>query len=677
MEKNKIVDVSTLTLADMPDLHFTRPNHRTGRGKRGVVYAAEVCAFDIETTTLDDIQQSFMYVWQFAIEDKVFIGRTWEDFRKFLKYLKIVSNGYRVLVFVHNLSYEFQFLSGIYHFDNEDVFCTESRKILYCVLNDWVEFRCSYLLSNMSLAELTNKYNVEHKKLSGEDFDYSIKRYPWTPITDTELQYCINDVLGLVESVHAIMELYNDTLYTLPLTSTGFVRREVKRAMHPFKPQIKEIFPDYEVFKLLRAEFRGGNTHANRYYTGDVIRQRGNSYDISSSYPSAQCNRLYPVTPFKELVNPSPRLIDHLIEREKALIFHVKLYDVKLRCWYWAVPYIPLAKCISWKDIQNDNGRILSASMVELSVTDIDWKIIVEEYSFSSCEVIRGYKSNYGKLLDGIRETNIQYFKAKTELKGIAGQELYYMKSKNLLNSIYGMSCQNPAKALLLFNDCLYEEDTTYTEKELLERSKKQAFTVYQFACWTTSHARAALEEGIKICGDSLLYVDTDSCKVIGERDFTSYNERQKQAALESGLYATDKNGVTHYGGVFEFDGAFDAFCTLGAKKYCYIDTGGKLHLTVSGVGKKRGAAALEAAGGIDAFKPGFIFHNCGKTASVYNDENFGEYNIDGHTLNITRNVVIEEKDYTLSLTDDYEEIIKQSKQFLQKMGEFIKNTTL
>lgn len=41
---------------------------------------------------------------------------------------------------------------------------------------------------------------------------------------------------------------------------------------------------------------------------------------------------------------------------------------------------------------------------------------------------------------------------------------------------------------------------------------------------------------------------------------------------------------------------------------------------------------------------------------------------IDGHKLFITRNVVIEEQDYTLSKTAEYSELIKESKQYLYKI---------
>ena len=183
----KIIWASDVKLSDIPELHFARPDKRTNRGRRDITYVKEICSFDIETTTLKSINQSFMYIWQFAIEDQVYMGRTWQEFKKFLSLLKIVTGGNRILCFIHNASYEFQFLSGIFTFDHDSVFCVESRKILYFVLDGWLEFRCSYLLSNMGLDEMTNKYDVVHKKRSGEEFNYDIIRYPWTALSDEEL----------------------------------------------------------------------------------------------------------------------------------------------------------------------------------------------------------------------------------------------------------------------------------------------------------------------------------------------------------------------------------------------------------------------------------------------------------------------------------------------------------
>ena len=640
-------------------------------------YNAQVCAFDIETTALPEMQQSVMYIWQFAIEDYVIIGRTWEEFKTLVKWLNTLSNNRRTVVYVHNLSYEFQFLSGIFHFENEDVFPMENRKVLKAVLGN-IEFRCSYLLTNLSLSALTKRYGVEHQKLSGEEYDYSVRRFSDSPMTMKEMEYCVNDVLGLVESIHKILELNEDTLTSIPLTSTGFVRRIVKNAMREEHQQIINSYPDYELFKLLRKAFRGGNTHANRYMADEVITGDIHSMDITSSYPFQQVCKQFPVFPFEKVHSTDIHYCDKLIDRGKAVLMHVALSNISIRGKHIVIPYIPYDKTISCVNPLIDNGRILQADYLEMVVTDIDWEIIIKQYQFSAT-LITAYKTTYGKLPDGIVKSNIEFYRKKTELKGVAGQELFYMKNKELLNSIYGMSVQNPVKRSILFNDvdsdtpALYMEDESISDEDLLKKSKKKAFTCYQFGVWTTAHARKSLEDGIEICGDDLLYCDTDSCKFIGNHDFTVYNEQVKQLAVAGGLYATDIKGITHYGGVYELDGNYEAFITQGAKKYAYLENG-ELHITVSGVAKKAGAEALKQAGGLDAFREEFVFHNCGKTESIYNDTPLGWVKVDGRKIYISRNVFIHEQDYTLGRTNEYTDVINLSKQDLMKICRHLKN---
>ena len=640
-------------------------------------YNAQVCAFDIETTALPEIEQSVMYIWQFAIEDYVIIGRTWEEFKTLVKWLNTLSKGRRTVIYVHNLSYEFQFLSGIFHFENDCVFPMENRKVLKAVLGN-LEFRCSYLLTNLSLSALTKRYNVEHQKLSGEEYDYSVRRFSDTPMSRQEIEYCVNDVLGLVESIHKILELNEDSLTSIPLTATGFVRRICKNAMREEHQQILNSYPDYEVFKLLRKAFRGGNTHANRYMADEVITGNICSMDITSSYPFQQVCKKFPVFPFEKVHSTDIHYCDKLIEQGKAVLMHIALSDVHIRGKHIVIPYIPLDKTISLLNPVCDNGRILQADYLEMVVTDIDWQIIIKQYSFSA-SLVTAYKTTYGKLPEGIVKSNIEFYRKKTELKGVKGQELFYMKNKELLNSIYGMSVQNPVKRSILFNDiegnepALYMEDDSISDEDLLKKSKKKAFTCYQFGVWTTAHARKSLEDGIDICGDDLLYCDTDSCKFIGEKDFSGYNQKVQQLAVAGGLYATDIKGTTHYGGVYELDGMYQAFITQGAKKYAYMEDG-NLHITVSGVAKKQGAEALIQAGGLDAFREGFVFHHCGKTESIYNDSPMGFVPVDGRKIYISRNVYIKEQDYTLGRTDEYTDIINLSKQDLMKICKHLQN---
>lgn len=647
------------------------PKHQGLRKKK--TYAAEVCSFDIETTALPELEQSIMYVWQFSIDNRIVImGRTWEQFHHMLYEIQNRLAGMTVVIYVHNLSYEFQYLSGVYSFSTAEVFATDSHQILRCEMLGSYEFRCSYRLVNMGLKAAADRYNKTWKKLSGESFDYTKERYPDTPLERKELLYCAYDVLTVVEMIHAVMALNEDDLYTIPSTSTGYVRRHVKKAMRPYHYKIEYLFPSYELFLLLRAAFRGGNTHANRYYAGYTLEDM-RSRDISSSYPHQQICKQFPMSPFKECSDKRFSHLDFMMDHNTALLLHISISKCHLRDPYVTVPYLPFAKCVHWsRDCVLDNGRILSGSYVEFVCTDIDYRIIRSQYD-GDWEIMDCYKSRYDFLPDPIRDSNKLFYTRKTELKGVAGQELIYFKNKELLNSIYGMSVQNPVKFSMLYDMGEFMPDMSKTPEQILQGQRKRSFLVYQWGVWTTAHARADLQSGIDICGDYLVYVDTDSCKYIAkpeiEKKFSKLNEHTVKLSEACGAYADDKNGVRHYTGVFEDDGSMKSFRTMGAKKYVYVDQQDRLHLTVSGVSKKAGAQELMEAGGIDAFGDGFIFHDSGKVAVKYNNiSQEAEYK--GRRLTITNNAYLYPVEYTLGLTEEYDELLKVSSKTLKKVQE-------
>lgn len=431
-----------------PDQYFQTvgllKNRRGNPSGKKRHYMALTTAFDIETTLLDN-NQTIMYIWQWQFgEDYTVIGRTWDEFLQLQHDIKVCLPEDRwLVVYVHNLSYEFQFLKGVYAFQSSDVFALDSRKILKCDMWGCFEFRCSYRLSNMNLKDFTNKMDVKHKKLSGDEFNYSQKRYPWTPLTDKELVYCTNDVLGLVEAVNRKTEIDGDNLQTIPLTSTGYVRRDAKRAMRSGKTHhnfVHSILPDWEQYKVLRQAFRGGNTHANRYYAGDII-ENVHSADESSAYPYVLCNCEFPMTAFipidKSDLNPE-YITRCMTIRHKALLLVVAIKNLSLRDPFWGCPYISRDKCRNVRKASEteDNGRILSADYLEISITDIDLRIILDEYQ-GEIVFLKGWYSSYKKLPEEFVQQVIKYYKDKTELKGVSGQEVYYDKAKALLNALY------------------------------------------------------------------------------------------------------------------------------------------------------------------------------------------------------------------------------------------------
>ena len=206
-----------------------------------------------------------------------------------------------------------------------------------------------------------------------------------------------------------------------------------------------------------------------------------------------------------------------------------------------------------------------------------------------------------------------------------------------------------------------------------LKKCLKNAPFPYQWGVYTTSLARAQLQEAIKLCGDKLLYVDTDSVKVIGKIDIERLNKDLRIKAERMGAFADDKNGKRHYIGLFELDGQYEKFITQGAKRYAYITKSCcysdncvngnicNMGITVAGVSKKINeetgfSFAVEELGNINNFRVGMTWKKAGGTISVYNDEDDFDYTDKetGNTVHIIRNVAIVQGNYTMTYSKDY-----------------------
>jgi len=665
-----------------------QPLVRKGRRKhdqREVKYLPLICAFDIETTTLQDIKQAFMYHWQFQFDRYCTItGRTWEEFTDFIAGLIGALEDRTLVVYVHNLSYEWQFLSDpeIYDFIDEEVFAMDTRTILKAKMGRAIEFRCSYRLFNQGLGFVTKDYNVKHKKLDGDDYDYNKIRYPWTPLTPLELQYCYNDVRGLVESIYAIMDAYGDTLLTIPLTSTGYPRRDCKKVLYSIRAAIKKIIPTFEVYQLLRKAFRGGDTHASRHWAGAILEDIF-SDDRSSSYPDVNANRPYPMSAWYEVLPGNLNedyIVDLMTRRRKACLMEVDIYDLELADPDWPAPYLSIDKCdnILWHTYDEnpapakDNGRIIHAKALTCYLTDLDLKIILREYK-GSMVFKRCYYAAYGNLPRRFIDVINKYYAAKTSLKGIDGEEINYLEAKKKNNGIYGMEATDPIKVKINYDGIELAFDPEPDIGALYEEYTKKAWIPYSWGVWTTAWARYELHRGMWTIADDpegggcwdLVYWDTDSLKHFNEHRETldKLNRSYMKSSKSNKAMGIDSKGKTHYMGVFESEGKYKTFLTWGAKKYAYTyeGEGGKCHVTIAGVNKKKGAEELQRAGGLKALKDGFVFRDAGGTESRYNDTVPPEYQdlvIDGHKLHITKNIALSPSTYKLGYTADYMEIL-------------------
>ena len=661
-----------------------KPKRNKSKDKKRIIDA--YCAFDIETSTVwlnDDRSlfdvHSFMYIWQFQIEEHTVIGRTWAEFMSFLHCLSMVlfklnkhyntAEEPKLIIWVHNLSYEFAFLSGIYKFENDDVFFRDIRKPIYCRMFQHFEFRCSYIQTNLSLSALTKQMGVP-VKLSGQKFDYSKVRFPWTELTDYELEYCITDVQSLVLAMKKRVRMNGDNLATVPITSTGYVRRDCKESLKDRFYDINEMKPDERQYRLLRKAFRGGNTHANRAYAGKIIKDVY-SYDIVSCYPTQQLTQRFPMKPF--------RWLDERLTLDRVFKFIglgyavVGLYQFKglrLKNKKTSIPYISLGRCdaLNWK---LDNGRILECDYVEIALTELDLEIVLRQYTFDEVQIMDCMVAQKDFLPEEYRAVIQSYFNKKTALKGDDSDEgqYQYVKSKNMLNSVYGMSATDPIHQEILYNDGNYTRSSydTMTEEEKQKALRSAPFP-YQWGVYTTALSRFQLQSAIDLCGDKIIYCDTDSVKTKGPAPILTLNEKLQQKAIQRRAYADDMNGHRHYIGLFEQDAYYDRFITQGAKRYAY-EKGGHLGVTVSGVTKQRNEEtgeyfAVEELKKLENFKVGMTWDKAGGTMAVYNDNDNFVYTDPGtgKTLTITKNVAIIPTTYTMTYAKDYALLLNEIK---------------
>lgn len=676
-------------IRDSPLSEIEFQNYYFKKKNRADIVNDDIMCFDIETSSgflhkdsdtlepylgkskkyYEDCKKfSICYVWQFSINDNVFWGRTLEDFKDFLQELEYYEP-HKKIVYIHNFSFEFQFLINILQFDY--VFARQARKPLFAEWSTY-QFRCSYFLTNLSLATWAEQKKLSVQKLVG-DLDYTILRTPKTKLTDTELAYCFNDVLVMYFGLLQYKEKYGHII-DIPFTQTGEVRKEVIDRMnvsseYKYRKRCIKLIPEsIEDYTLLCDCLMGGYAHSNAVHT-NIVLDNVCSKDISSSYPTVMCLEKYPMTYFEETIPCN----DYFNNDNYSYIITFDVEHLRSKRWN---TWLSFSKCSKIKGYTLDNGRVLKADYVQLSLTNIDYEIFQLCYDFDNLNIIDFRISSNGYLSPTFVKYILELYGNKTTLKGIKEKEPLYMKSKQYINSMYGMMVTKNITDTIEFEEDrwkkeLLDEKNFYTKIASEKKKLSKTFGAFQFGVWVTAYARRNLWKGILALDYNVAYCDTDSIKYI-ECDTDFFERYNKEIEMRENAKADmlgiprdkfcpkDKNGVPHRLGIFVDDGQYRKFKTLGAKKYCYVDNDNKLHMTVSGVRK----SAVSQLHDIDDFKDGTVFdvEHAQKLLMSYIDDmtpivwNKGKY--DEFYSNYQHGICAQPTTYSLGITDDYDSIL-------------------
>jgi hypothetical protein len=609
----------------------------SGRSHKADCYYYDIeVGFDIEASSVyvDGQKQALMYVWMFGIgkDQPVYYGRTWEELLTCLTIVTTsldVSMTKRLVIYIHNMAYEFQFMKQLFNWAS--VFSIGERTPIKALTENGIEFRDSYILSGMSLADVAkNLADTNLSKMTG-DLDYSKVRHSETPLTEAEMGYCESDIRILTSYVAEQIDLY-DHITRIPATNTGRVRKYVRDECYYTNPKnhrkssigrfqsYRELMVGTEAlkeptegafnpglqlttgdYKQLKRAFTGGYTHANRNYRGQVLTDVS-SFDLNSAYPGVMLTEQFPMSAARKVDISSPNDVEKLMENY-LVMFDMKLTGV--RTSIQQENYLSASKCWELEGELLNNGRVYSANRLSTTVTDVDYRIIKRAYSYKTIDItnVRIYKKGY--LPRAILRSILTLYQGKTTLKGVEGREKEYTLSKGMLNSVFGMTVTDVVQVRNLYTD-EWTQECDPADKQVNQYNKSEnRFLYYPWGVWITAYARQNLWSAILEAGDDYVYSDTDSIKLLNVKGHIPYINKYNKLVVQkltqmNTIYQFDDNllfpampnGETKVIGTWDYEGTYDRFKTLGPKRYL-TEKKGKYSLTLAGLSKEKGLRYL------------------------------------------------------------------------------------
>lgn len=651
-------------------------------GQKGIEYINLPVSFDTEFSSFYDSEgkkTGLLYAWMFGVCGLVIMGRNKEDF--LIGYKKLVrffgtGSDLRLIVYVHNLSADFEYIRKWLVWTK--IFALDSHMPVYAITEDGIEFRCSYRLSGYSLDKVGTKLYIytDIHKATGQ-LDYDKIRTPATPLTEQEIEYCCDDVK--VVCAYIMEEIIrNNGIQNIPLTKTGYVRRFARdacfRNKFAYRGLMKRLTLEPDEFLTLRDAFQGGFTHSNPQHT-DVLLYDMLPLDIASSYPAAMASERFPMGKGRLTEITSKRQFEQLLA-SNHVVFDAYFDGLHSRVYFDS--YISKSKCGVKEGVFEQNGRVVFARRVSITITEVDFVIINNVYSWDKLTVgnVWVYESDY--LPTDFVHAMLTLYREKTKLKDVEGMEYEYQKVKEDQNSFYGMTVTSPIRDIIPY-DGEWGEPVTPEIKEAIHtyNSNYQRFLFYPWGVYTTAYARRNLWTAIFETGVDHVYSDTDSEKFLHPEKhlqyITDYNKiikaKLQKACRCHGLDYADLcepcniRGQPKPLGAWTIEDRYKRFKTLGAKRYIY-ETDKGIYFTVAGL-KKQAVEWLKQNGDpfeqftdelcVPANESGRLIHTYIKEQreGIVTDYTGKEYEYVSES-----SVHLENSEYNLSMVEGYVEYI-------------------
>lgn len=644
-------------------------------------------SLDIETSsirTVDDAKFALMHDYEFNINGKLYNGRTTDDFERTIKDIQndfnTSYNHKRLVIYVHNLSYEFQFLKHHLNLVPEDVFSVSKiRTIAKAITIEGIEFRCHYLLTGKSLDRVGKELKLTKLK---DDYDYSLTRTPFTKREQIDKDYLAMDNIIVIENLKKLLKQYN--ICSIPMTKTGIVRRDVLTSVKKddfYLKQINQLQVTLSEYYQLRDTYSGGITRANALYTNKIIKNVV-GFDIKSSYIYSLIFKKYPMSTGIEIF---PSSIDELKNyfTHNAVLTTMTLTNLSSKR---EIATMSKSKCevIGYSIV--DNGRLRYADKVIVPMNEVDFKNYSDYYDFEIVNIGRTYIYKKDYLPKPLILKILDYFNKKTSWDGVIELAEEYNFSKENLNSIYGMMVTTLLHANYTYDidkGILQEDDINEIETIYDVNNNERRFTFYPWGVWCTSYSREhllQLNTKLEDIGIKVIYGDTDSwyfqyqtkanklINTINENIIEEIKAYSLERDIDIDLLAPKtRHGISTYLGTWEYDSYYKTFKTLGAKRYAgnkrQKDGSYKFVITVAGLSKNANDY-IHSKGGLRFFNDNMVIpqEHSGRLIATYIDEpittSVTDYKNNTYNINSLSSTHLEPSSYNLSINGEYKELL-------------------
>ena len=526
---------------------------------------------DFETTT----DEKDCRVWAYALcevgnIDNFIYGNNIEDFIKFCANKK---ENYQL--YFHNLKFDGEYIFNYLLNNGYEVIKDKKErrdKTFTCLISDMGQFYSieiyfhvtkkrtnkvtifdSMKILNFSVDKIAKDFNLPIQKL---ELDYDEKREIGHELTEHEIAYIRNDVEIMAR---ALEYMFNENLLKMTIGSDALTNyKQMNKNFNKYFPIL-----DFQIDSDIRKSYKGGFTFLNDIYKEKEV-GRGLVLDKNSMYPAKMKNEYLP---FGE-----PLFFEGRYEDDKLYKLYIQCFSCSFELKEGMIPTLQIKNNPSF--VPNEYIKSSEGDIVTLFLTNIDLELFFDHYNVYDITWHSGWKF---KALKGLFTTYVDYWTERKIQAKKDDNNVLYIISKLMLNSLYGKFGLNPR----VRGKYPYLNEEGIVKYKLGEEEIRNGIYI-PVATFITSYARydiietsqAIKDYTIKKYGiDYYIYSDTDSIHML------EMDEKELSQFVDIDNFRL---------GAWKIESRFTRGKYLRQK--CYIEEfDEKLNVTVAGLTKKLG----------------------------------------------------------------------------------------